>query len=325
MDPTHLNELCEAFDLGKPTSCIENTEGVLNRNYDLVTDRGSYFIKSVREKRRDSIKYIAAVETFMAEGAIPAIQLLKTKSGSEYFEYGTELYTVYPYLDNTKESTEYDYAALGALLARIHVRGGASRPQILETKRITEKEAGHALERLTFFRSKALEGSEPVDVLFLTYIDMKLQLLPHLPDVAYEASTLIHGDYHLGNLLFSEKGLIIGVCDWEKADLSPRAYEIARSIQYICFENRRPPFSYDRQKAIDAGRQFLKGYRAEFPIDAQELKSGFDVRFRKLVATFWIEDMYYVQNDSRANHFLSNEIKLLNEFSTSDTVHSLVF
>ena len=324
MNEVHLEELCKAFGLGTPVSWEENHEGVLNKNYSLVTTSGAYFIKSVREKRRDSIAYIAAAETFMADGGIPAVRMLKTVDGAEYFEYEDELYTLYPYIEHTNVDIGYDYAKLGALLARIHERGSEPLPSLLTSSTLTEKSNDLVLERLSFFRAQAAQGKEPVDALFIRYIDAKLALLPVLPEVAYESKTLVHGDYHLRNLLFSSDGEVIGVCDWEKADLAPRAFEIARSIQLICFENRVPPFQYLREKALTVGALFLRGYQAQYPISDEELRTGFDLRFRKLVATFWIEDLHYKQHDSRANHFLENEIKMLNEFSTPDTFEKLV-
>lgn len=323
MDPAHLELLCEEFALGTPISAEENHHGVLNRNFEITTANGRYFVKGVRAKSRERVPYIAAVETFMREGGIPAVCMVRTKTGALYVEYGQELYTVYPLLENVMSDELTPYKELGSLLARIHVRGSSARPSLLETSVLSEKEPGHAKNMLLSFRERAAAGTTAIDAQFLAYIDKKLELFDSLPSGEFVPDTLVHGDYHARNILFNAAKEIVGVCDWEKAELAPRAYEFARSLQYICFESRLAPYQYDRVLAIERGREFLAGYREVFPLMDEELRRGFDLRMRKLVITFWIEDAYYTHSDERSNQFVENETNLLEEFSNPKVIEAL--
>jgi Ser/Thr protein kinase RdoA (MazF antagonist) len=323
MDPDRLAALCAEFALGVPVSLEEDHEGVLNRNYRLVTDTGHYFIKAVRDRRKDSIPIIAAAETFMSSGGIPAVCMLRTKKGELFLRDESEVYTVYPHITHVHPAIP-PYTALGTMLARIHIRGNDALPPTLESVHMTEKNAAHVKDKLMQYRSSAAEGTSPIDTLFLAYIDRKLELLPQLAQASEASSTLVHGDYHTRNILFSENGDILGICDWEKAELAPRAYEIARSVQYICFESREAPYIYDRQEAVAAAKKFLGGYRQQYPISNEELSNGFALRLRKLVMSFWIEEAFYDRADDRANRFIKNETRLLHEFAEPALVAELL-
>lgn len=98
MDPLPTNKLCEEFDLGDYKEQKENKEGVLNKNYVIVTSTGKFFVKSIREKRKADVLDIAAVETFMRDQGIPAICMLPTVSGQKYFKINDDVYTVYPFI-----------------------------------------------------------------------------------------------------------------------------------------------------------------------------------------------------------------------------------
>lgn len=323
MDPKHLEEVCEAFDLGTPVSVEENQEGVLNLNYSLITDRGHFFIKSVRDRRKDSIPVIAAAERFMQDGGLPAVAMMPRTNGEVFLSLGSDVYTVYPYLEHSSPH-EIPYEALGAMLARIHARGTEPLPELLQAVHMTEKRNEVVATKLAAYKGLAASGNEPDDTLFLSYIDTKLELLDRLPTVPAYTPTLVHGDYHVGNILFNKDGQVIGICDWEKAELAPRAYEIARSVQYIAFESRDEPYVYERDLAIERGREFLSGYRGTYPISDDELRAGFALRLRKLVMSFWIEEGFYDRGDSRANKFIANETNLIKEFTNPETVEELI-
>jgi aminoglycoside phosphotransferase (APT) family kinase protein len=263
------------------------------------------------------------VEKFMAAGGIPAVCMQTLPGGECYVQCDDDIYTVYPYIEQAK-AEERDYRALGSMLARIHLRGSDSLPDSIIPPQIKERDPARVLIKLTEYREQAAKLREAIDAEFLTYIDRKLELHKELTTPELDAKVLVHGDYHIRNLLFSMSGELVGICDWEKAELAPRAYEIARSVQYICFENRQPPYEYERELAIQSARNFLEEYRAVSPITVDELSRGFALRLRKLIASFWIEETHYGRTDFRADKFVASETKLLQEFTDGALVDSIV-
>jgi Ser/Thr protein kinase RdoA (MazF antagonist) len=323
MDPLHLAAVCESFSLGTPLSVEEDQEGVLNRNYDLVTDSGQYFIKSVRDRRKDAIPVIAAAETFMREGDIPAIEMLRTKEGALFVPAGEDVYTVYPYIAHSRPQEE-PYGAMGAMLARIHTRGSGEIPAALQTAVMVEKGMVRAEEKLHEYKTRAEGDTSSYKDVFLEYIDTKLSLLSTLPPSDWQNRVLAHGDYHDRNILFNADDGIVGICDWEKAELVPRAYEIARSIQYICFKGRSEENTYELSETVPIAREFLGAYRSITPIEHDELIAGFSLRLRKLVMSFWIEERFYDHADDRANKFIEHETRLMQDFRDSELVEAII-
>jgi len=123
--------------------------------------------------------------------------------------------------------------------------------------------------------------------------------------------TLVHGDFHAGNLSIAKNTReIIGICDWEKAQYAPRAYDLARVYLYTGFDTDTD----DVVECLKISEKFLRGYRSVIQISDNEFKKGLLVRLRNNVFTTWIEDKCYLNNDARANKFLKNSILTLDYF-----------
>lgn len=307
MDASHQRRICEDFQLGTPLSLEENHEGVVNRNFVLTTDAGTYFVKSLREKLE--VPYIAAVEAHMHATGIPAVCMLESARGDTHVQYDGEVYTVYPFVpsDRSHAHASDDFRAMGAMLGNIHRAGSDIMPGSLRAKAFKEKDIERTVARLNEYRDliRSKESPDETDRLFGTYIDMKLDLIPRLAPVPFENDVLGHGDYHAGNLLIREDRVIAGVCDWEKAELLPRTYELARSIQYICFGDAQ----YSETESLGYAAAFLEAYGSVFPVAAEDIRNGFALWLRKMACSFWIEDRYYGNGDPRSNKYIAHEMR----------------
>ena len=312
MNHEHLKALCEDFSLGHPSELAEIDEGVLNQNFLLITSSGKYFIKSVREKRKQALPYIAEVETFMYGRGIPAVQMMKNTQGEVWSAFGSYVYTVYPFIesDRSHKYSAEDYRTMGEMLGNIHRAGSFEIPAYLQSSQLSEKSLDLVLAKLHGYQEMILHKPErdTVDEEFLSYIALKLSLIPTLEDIQIENDTLAHGDYHERNLLIDENRQIVGVCDWEKAQMAPRSHELVRAIHYVCLEREATAEQNSIRKSA-----FMEGYNSVYPISDEELELGEKQRFRKLVMSFWIEEQYYERNDSRSNKFIKNEMYLLSE------------
>lgn len=330
MNPSHLERLCREFSLGIAIRIDENHEGVLNRNYVLTTDKGKYFIKSVRDQRKSDIPYIAAVEELMHIRGVPAVCMRTSSDDKKYVEYDSHVYTVYDFLesDRTHKYLTSDFHTMGKMLGNVHRAGSANIPNFLKEKVFKEKSREGILNNLTSYKQQieSKERLQEIDRQFLEYIDLKMDILSKLDTgTKLPNDTLVHGDYHTRNLLINNRREVIGICDWEKAEMAPRAYELARSVQLACFngESEEEPHIYEEDFAIKAARNFISGYSFVYPISTDEMLLGFEARFRRTVSTFWIEDAYYFRNDSRSNKFIAHEMRQIRDFSDSKILDQL--
>lgn len=325
MDTTHLQNLCREYSLGEVFSITDVTEGILNKNYILETSSGKFFIKLVREKSRALLPYTAAAEELMRERGIPAICMLVSKGGEKFVSYGKATYSVYPFIESDRSHTYNleDYRTMGVMLGKVHRAGSTDIPSFFLDKHWKEKPKEQTVTDLEEYKSRILakETRDAIDDTFLVYINLKLDLVPTLEmDTVLSNSTLIQGDYHAGNLLINKTTReIVGICDWEKAEMAPRAMELARSILYICFDGE-----YEDAVEINTASSFLSGYITEYPIDKEEILAGFQVRLRRHILTSWLENHYYNYEDGRGNHFVAHEIRIIKDFLKGDLLRKLM-
>lgn len=307
-----IQKICSEYDIGNFISIEKVPEGILNDNYILTTVIGKYFIKSVREKAKDKLKTIYSVEILMHDKGIPAVAMLTTKSGNIFVADNTEVYTLYPFIEEKKNYnySETDYRSAGEMLGKIHIAGNNDIPDSLKSKEFKRSSVEVILNRLESYKDEINNKNNPddTDKIFLEYINFKLATIQKIKETILPNDTLIHGDYRPGNLLIDKiTGQIIGVCDWEKAEFGSRSYELARSLLYTCFDD-----DYGEDKALACSKLFLEGYLFVFPMEVDEIIEGLNMRIFRMALSSWIEEKYYKNHDSRANHFIKHEVKIIN-------------
>jgi Ser/Thr protein kinase RdoA (MazF antagonist) len=325
MNPEHLRKLSVVFNLGSIDSVTEVTEGILNKNYILTTSNGKYFIKEVREKSKDILPATALVEELMRERGIPAVCMIPSNTGGKFVVYDTSAYSLYPFLESDRSHiySLKDYRNMGVLLGRIQLAGSKDIPELLKQRSFREKPKEGELAKIQEYKARIenKEIKDPTDQEFLEYTQLKLDLISTLDmNTILPSDTLTHGDYQAGNLLIDTNSReIIGICDWEKAEMAPRAAELARTILYISFGG-----DYTEESGITSANQIIAGYNSIYPISKQELLNGLEVRLRRMVLTSWLENHYYDMGDARGNHFVSHEARLLRDFIQGELIQKLI-
>jgi homoserine kinase type II len=311
-----LQKVCEEFDLGFLKTFEQIEEGVLNVNYKIETNKGKFFIKTVRGKKQDSLETIYKTEKYVKSFDLPAVIMLLTKDNNYFVKIEEKDFCVYPFIESDRRHvySEEDYFRMGEMLAKIHLVSKEKLPDF-EVRPIKNPSTEKVLLILESFKQK-IESKEILDEMdekFLLNINLKIETLKSLDDggkIYSHKNHLLHGDYQTGNLLIDTNSReIIGICDWEKSEVGSRAYEIARSL--LCIVDFRNEEDFKNIKF------FIDGYNSKYPITEQEIIEGFEYRLNRTAKSKWIETMYYENNDSRANHFVDYE-RFLIEFSATD-------
>lgn len=120
---------------------------------------------------------------------------------------------------------------------------------------------------------------------------------------------IIHGDYHGQNIFYDENEEVKYVFDLEKTGVSPRALEIARSLDFMCFSN-----NYEKESFEDADA-FLSSYNEIYPIDKRELSCGIKAFYIRKARSLWIEREHYINGNRRVDCFLKGELSMLKYYS----------
>lgn len=308
-----IAKICSEYGIGEHISVNKIPQGVLNDNYVLETTAGKYFIKSIREKAKEKLKTIYGVESFMKNRGIPAVAMLKNKSGEIFVAGETEVYTLYTFIEGDKSGkySDQDYGNMGEMLGKIHLAGSGGISEIPDLKQFKRPADEVILERLKGHRDyiTGKNNQDNIDKQFLDSIDFKLSTAQKVKPNDLPNDTLIHGDYHPDNLLINkETREIIGVCDWEKSEFGPRAYELARSLLYSCFEEE-----YKLDQGLNNAELFLRGYLSVYPMDIEEIMDGLKMRVHRMALSAWLEEKYYKEHDSRANRLVKHEMNLVDD------------
>lgn len=317
-----VQKICSEYGIGDYCSIEKVLEGVLNDNYILVTSKGKYFIKSVREKIRDRLDVIYDIESLMKSGGIPAITMLTTKDGRRFILSDKYVYTLYPFIENKLNHvfSKEDYFLLGEMLGKIHIIGATDIINFPGLKLFTRESEEAILEKLTNYLNEInnKKTKDDTDELFLKYINFKLNNISKIKKVSLPNDTIIHGDYHCGNILTDDNGKIIGICDWEKTEYAPKSYELARSLFYICYFD-----GYDPETVLLNTQYFLKGYLSVIPTSIDDIIDGIFMRIYKTCLSSWIEEKYYKEGDSRGNKFIRHEMDMIDLVVNKDLLQNI--
>lgn len=308
-----LYKVCDVWNLGELQSITSVTEGVLNENYILTTTTGTFFVKSVRDKKQPIILDIHKVEEYMEQQGVPSIVMMKNKYGDISLTEGSQMVTVYPYIEHISR-TQYsikDYFSIGEMPGKIHTVGSTDMAQKLNIKELAIPNTQDVISRLEKYASDILNKKikSVEDELFTEYIRMKLEgLATHTEPLRVYNSSLLHGDYHIKNILFGADGAVLGVCDWEKTVCGPKMYELIRAIIYGPLREISSGSIEIELHYLEQVEAVLRGYTRAHMFSYEEIMFGYDLMAYSCFLSTWMENLYYDQNNNRANIFLKNQM-----------------
>lgn len=306
------NKLFELYNIS--TDLLEPvTKGYLSTNFAVhIADR-KYFLKKYRFDAEDKIKEIHAVKKFFANGGIPVIKPIPTKTSNTYFNYDGGFYTLFPFVDGIQyeRNTVSNKAiiSLAEMCARIHLRGKENFPHVSDTFKKWNKEASlEKIEKILEIISN-LKVKTEFDELALESCLLKKKLIREynisFEDLGFKYDHLIHGDYLDHNVFFNDKDEVIAVFDFEKADMSPREYEIFRSCMLTFMQGKNPEL--ELRNVVT----YLRAYIAVYPLTIQQIEKGFELFFQKQAHGVWVESEHYLKNSTRTDIFLKIEFDRL--------------
>ncbi len=272
-------EVLARYGVGCLTAPPRNGGGTANANVMVETQTGRYFLKRRNPKyaRREFVTYDHRLMEHLAPFALGTPLAVPSQSGERWLEWDGAIYELYPYQEgDTLESVSVaQLTVAGERLAAFHQAArsftapeGKAWPRYHDPARIREgiREMDTALqERLAAPDYDYLWNL--VETLECEYPDSRYDALP---------KTVVHGDYHPGNLKF--KGdTVVGVFDLDWSTQQPRLLDLADGVFL---------FAGLRQTAIDAAdivsltqtwipcpertRAFMRGYLSRESVTGEE-------------------------------------------------------
>jgi Ser/Thr protein kinase RdoA (MazF antagonist) len=224
-------QLLAAWGVGPLLRATEPASGSINATLLVQTPRGAYALRASLGAEPAAIAREHAVIAYAANRGVPAVAPLPLPDGNTMLEQGGSHYALFPLARGAQrqreELTQSDAAAMGRCLAELHT-ALADAPAHLVRVRSFAIDRNSALAAIE--RSLTLAQSDPLLVRHLqgqrAYLkggdEANVDLSP-LPQ------QLIHGDFTETNLFF-DRGAVSAIIDWENTYLTPRAWEVARTL-----------------------------------------------------------------------------------------------
>lgn len=315
MNNKEIEKCIRKNNLGKIEEINQINEGIINNNFFIKTNKGKFFLKIYSNDLSISkIEHIKEIENFMFNNNIPAIKSIINDNEHKI--------SIYPFMDSNRshDYNDKDYFLIGQMLAKIHKASfNIDLPRKLKKyeheNKSTKNNSKKNIKYIEIINNK--HNPSETDLIYKEYLEKKLKYSNNFEyKKEIQNNTLIHGDYHPGNLFFNKKKTeIIGICDWEKSIYGLRNYDFAKAYLNLSFGSGEENINI----CLDIKRYLTNGYRRILELSNEEIEDGIKLRIRDYLFDSSLEDRYLIHNDDRSNKFVKNWIRILDYFCQDNT------
>lgn len=265
--PTDLAIVLSHYDIGVIASINLLSRGTPRfPKYAVRAERGDFVLKRRKEPRAqiDRVAFTQSVHTTLASAGYPTPAVIQTKRRGGLVVFLNErLYELIQFVHGDRYDLSHRHTfEAGRHLALMHRAAAGIEPRGQPVTGGTYHDADGLREAL-----RSIDPAEHPDAAG------DANALAELADEALNAArglgvdgwpdTVIHADWHPGNLLFNEH-TVAGVLDFDTARLAPRAIDLALgALQFSLTSRTENPAEWPEHADTDRLRAFVEGYDAE--------------------------------------------------------------
>ncbi|GCE14384.1 phosphotransferase [Tengunoibacter tsumagoiensis] len=298
-----LSDLRRTWNLPPILSTWTPATGTIHRTLLLKTTHGSYALRAYRYTADECwrIRCEHTLIAYVQACGLPALPPLPLSNGERVFEQGGHFYALFPFAPGYQiargDLTSHEIMLMGRFLGELH-QTLSDYPQEQVPHRSFAIDLPTTLATMdtieTAIRSQPQITDEDRQV--LSQLAERRAWLITAPSVNMEDLSLleqqvIHGDYQETNLFF-EDGQVSAVIDWDQSYVAPRAWEVVRTLHYVC--------------KLERGdcRIFLDAYRCVLPLTSAELEVAAVTYGWMRAHDLWQYQAIYLDGNQRIRAFL---------------------
>lgn len=298
-----LSDVYRAWKLSPLLSTWTPETGTIHQTLLLETTDGRYALRAYRytaaERWRISCEH--ALIAYVQAHGLPALTPLLSLHGERILEQGGRFYALFPAAPGHQVArgtlTLHEMMAMGRFLGKLH-QILADYPHEQVPHRSFAVDLATTLETMDTIEM-AIRSRSPLndeDTQALSQLAERRAWLVTAPPVRMQdlsslEQQVIHGDYQETNLFF-EHGEVSAVIDWDQSYVAPRAWEVVRTLHYVC--------KLDRV----ACRTFLEAYRGVLPLTSAELEQAALAYGWMRAHDLWQYQAIYLEGNQRVRAFL---------------------
>lgn len=269
------------FGLDAPTSAARTALGMANHSYLVTTAAGSaYVVKQLVHQQASLLPNDLAIQQQLLSHGIAAPRYLQSPSGEYLYQQAGVSAVVSARIEGVHppDLTPRLAHQMGDVLARYH-------------------QAVHSLPLAHVgWLNRREVGLPPQEAGEQSLLPNAALALLRAGSVIFEAALpqgIIHGDFHIGNLLVRSEAhpTIVAVLDFEEAQVSPLLVDVAFGL----FGSHA--LHYSRRDTHANVHAFLDGYEAVRPLEAAEKDNlAQAVSFVAGACALWLWERGYTEN-----------------------------
>lgn len=295
MKTKKLQEVANQFDLGNVQVADELKDGIINRSYNVTTNKGRFIFQKLSDIFDErTIQDYNEVQSYLRTNGLHVPVLLHSIHGKPYYR-NSSLWRVFEYIPNDGFPTLSSEVAfgLGKTLGRFHklMEKSSFKPKFSiegfhDTKRIIRE-----LEKI--YKDSKYHGKHP-------YLEGEYQYIlsriggHYLPDDL--SKTIIHGDPNYENFL-TKDGKVISILDLDTLMEASPLLDLGDALRSWCktSDNKFNPEVYNNA---------IEGYDSEnhLPYDERMVKSATGLITLELAARFltdYFKEEYFTWDNEK--------------------------
>jgi homoserine kinase type II len=301
LDDRALDAIAETFALGSVRAHRAIAAGTINSNFEVVTERGTYFVRVNEGKTEADVAWEARLVEALAAAGIATPPPLAARSGRPYAALpgdARKWVSVFAWRAGrhlaADQVTTTHATLLGAQLAALHVAGLAlpaawRRPSIYDHDHLVARYGAIA------------STPDPALAHALAIVGDELAAATLAAPLRRQATHgIIHGDLFRDNVLWAADAgqgeQISAVLDFEQASGGSLAYDLAVCVNDWCWTGA---------PRLDLARALLAGYRSVRGLTAAD-RAALPIELRAAAARFTltrITDVYLAKVDNPDKDF----------------------
>jgi len=234
-----VKQIAKIYDLGKVKSIKLFSDGWVNFNFALKTDKGKYVIRVLGKKYDRDKGKISDMEfgtlDYLNKGDFPyRVPLpIRTNDGKILIKLNGKKIWVYEMLPGksknpiTIRKKPIKETAKAMAIYHKYIRNYSG-------KKVREENLLKGLDEKYRIMAR-VKPKDEADRLMLQNLDMFVKILKKVKKMKFDTEKLMtHSDFTTGNLLYDNKDKVVGIIDFEVASYSPKCRDLGHSMKSMC-------------------------------------------------------------------------------------------
>lgn len=312
-----VRRVADAFDLGAVTGVETVAAGLMNRTWRVTTGRGVWAVKEIVDVTVDQARRQHRAATALADHGLP-VPVPVVAGDDTVAVIDGAAFGVLPWVTGEHRGgldlRMSDAAAVGRLLARLHLALAAVMPAAANRSIVAVTDAGTATAQID--RYLAAIARRATRDTFDRFAEAELHRRRLLLDrvavlrpaegIPVRPCGWTHGDFQHLNLLW-QAGRVCAVLDWDRLDVRPLGLEVVRSATLL--------FGFGDARGLDLNRvtAFTAGYRTTNPdlTDADLADAVHRLWWERVSNDLWHLRLHYDRGSNSCDHYFHSASALL--------------